>query len=471
MRILLHLLFMFCFQAALYAQNNTMTLQQCIATATSNNIAVKQAGLKMDAAKINLQQAKSNLLPSFNGNLGYGFNQGRNVDPLTNNYINQQLASSGVGLNANMILFDGMQTQNVIKRNRYNYQATILEEQQEKDNLVLSVIIAYLQVLSSEEVLVINQAQMEVTKQQVARTAILVQEGSAADYQLAELRGQLGDEQLALINANNTLQQAKLALFTLMNQDYQPNVQLDKADLDKPLMKYASSADEVYQVASQYFKLLKANEMRENSASLGLRIAKSGFYPIVRLTGNLGSSYSSLAETLTPTTITEIQTNTYVRINGSESPVLAQQQKFDFAKTNYFKQLNNNLGTYVGVNIQIPIFNNFQTRNQLELAKITISSTQLDSENDKRQLRQAIEQAYLDMSASFERCQVLSQQVKDFEESFRAATTRFESGVIHAAAYLVAKNNFDRTNINFIRAKYEYVFRTRILEFYSGRGF
>jgi outer membrane protein len=451
------------------AQENKMSLQQCIDSASKNNIQVRQAVLQTDAATINFKQAKANLLPDINGGFGYGLNQGRNVDPLTNNYINQQLASSSVSLNSGMLLFNGMRLQNIIKQNGLTRSAIQMDEQQSKDNLTLNVILAYLQVLSNQDILEISRAQAALTQKQVERMSILVREGATANYLLAELKGQLASDQIAIINASTAVQQAKLSLCQLMNMNYNSDLELEKSGVDVSVSEYAVTAPEVYQNALQNFALVKANNLKVKAAEKAISVYKAGFFPSIRLNGNLGSNYSSLAETLTPTNITEVQTGSYILLSGNQNPVLRQQQNYSFSKTGYTRQLNNNLGSFIGINVQIPLFNSFQTRNNINLAKITYKNTQLESDNAKLILKQSIEQAHLNMTASYEKYKLLKEQTLDFEESFRAAEVRFNNGVITAAEYLISKNNLDRVNISLSQAKYEYNFRIKVLNYYQGK--
>ena len=457
------------FSAVVTAQENKMTLQQCIDTALKNNIQVKQSGLQADAASVNLKQAKYNMLPGLNGGFGYGLNQGRNVDPLTNNYINQQLTSSNVNLSSGIVLFNGMRLQNLIKQNSLTYGAAQMDLQQEKDNLTLNVILAYLQVLSNEDVLETSKTQAEVTGKQVERMGIMVKEGAAANYLLADLKGQLANEEIAIINSSNSLQQAKLSLCQLMNKDYNNELKLEKEGVDLSASAYAATASDVYQSSLQNFALIKANNLKIKSAEKAIRVSRAGFYPGISLNGNLGSSYSSLAESLTATNITEVSTGSYVVIGGNQNQVLRQQQNYSSSKPGYTRQLNNNLGTYAGINIQIPLFNNFQTKNNIKLATINYKNTALQSDNAKLLLKQNVEQAHLNMTASFEKYKVLTEQVLNFEESFRAAEVRFNNGVINAAEYLISKNNLDRTRISLAQSKYEYSFRIKVLDYYKGK--
>ena len=456
------------FSVSAAAQEKTMTLKQCIDTALKNNIQVKQAGLQTDAASINLKQAKANMLPDVNGGFGYGLNQGRNVDPLTNSYINQQLASSNVNLSSGITLFNGMRLQNLIKQNNFTYGAAQMDLQQSKDNLTLNVILDYLQVLSNEDVWETSKQQAAVTKKQVERMEILVKEGASANYLLSDLKGQLANEQIAIINAANALQQSKLSLCQLMYIDYNSELKLERVGVDLPTTEYAATTDDIYQSSLQNFAQIKSNALKVKSAERAVSVSRAGFFPVITLNGNLGSSYSSLAQSLTPTTVTEVQTGSYVVIGGNQNQVLKQQQNYSSYKTAYTKQLNNNLGTFVGINMQIPLFNRFQNKNNVKLATLNFKNTQLESDNARILLKQNIEQAHLNMVASYERFKVLTEQVQDFEESFRAAEVRFNNGVINSAEYLISKNNLDRTRISLSQAKYEYNFRTRVLDYYKG---
>lgn len=450
------------------AQDKTLSLKECIELALNNNISIKQAAVSKESAGINLQQSKSNLLPDLNGSFGYGYNTGRTVDPLTNGYINQQLASSNVSISSGLILFNGMRLQNLIRMNKTESQLATENWKLARENISLQVILSYLQVLSSDEILNIARAQAEVTARQVDRLSLLVSEGAAAIYQLEELKGQLAGEEISKVNAVNTLQQAKLSLCQQMNIPYNPSLTLQKDSAVLNAEMYKDNPGTIYEQASKQFPASKASMLSIKSAQTNLRIAKAAYFPILSLNANLGSSYSSLAQTLKPTAITETATGNYVELGGAEIPVMARQQQFSSSPTGYGTQLNNNLGKFIGINMQIPLFNRMQTKNSVRLAVTNLKGRQLEMENQQLILKQNIEQAYLDMSGAFQRMELLKGQVKNFEESFRAATIRLESGVLNITEFLISKNNLDRSRINLLQAVYEFQFRTKVLDYYKG---
>ncbi len=461
--------FVLCFiSCGFIATAQQYSLKQCIDTALNNNILVQQTELQMQSAEVDRNQAKMNLLPNVNSRWNYGNNFGRNVDPITNTYTNNQLSSSNAGLDAGVILFNGMRLQNLIQQTNFSYKAAELDYKQAKDNLVLNVILAYMQVLVSEDVLSVSRAQLLVTQKQIERMDIMVKEGSAGNFQLTDMKGQMANEQINIVNLENSLQQAKLTLCQLMNIPYSASVQLER-DIQLNENFYAQSSPEVIAAAMEYMSLVKANEFRVKSAEKTIQIAKSGYYPTISLGASAGSSYSNLFTRLVPTTISEITTGDYIKSGATRTPVYKEIQNFSTNSVGYFKQMENNLGFFAGVNMQIPIFNNLQIKNRVRQAKLQLKNTQLNAENTNYQLKQNIEQAWLNMQASFNRYSMLKEQLINFEESFRAAEVRFESGVINAAEFLIAKNNLDRTKINLVQTQYEYSFRTRLLNFYQGK--
>ena len=466
MRIFSFLLYFLVSEFIVTAQQ--YSLKQCIDTALNRNILVQQTGLQMQSAEVDKNQAKMNLLPNVNSRWNYGNNFGRNVDPITNTYTNNQLSSSNAGLDAGVILFNGMRLQNLIQQTNFSHKAAALDYKQAKDNLVLNVILAYMQVLVSEDVLSVSRAQLLVTKKQIERMEIMVKEGSAGNFQLTDMKGQMANEQINIVNLENSLQQAKLTLCQLMNIPYSASLQLERGiQLNETF--YAQSSPEVIAAAMEYMSLVKANEFRVKSAEKNIQIAKSGYYPTISLGASAGSSYSNLFTRLVPTTISEITTGDYIKNGSTRTPVYKEIQNFSTNSVGYFKQMENNLGFFAGVNMQIPIFNNLQIKNRVRQAKLQLKNTQLTAENTNYQLTQNIEQAWLNMQASYNRYSMLKEQLTNFEESFRAAEVRFESGVINAAEFLIAKNNLDRTKINLVQTQYEYSFRTRLLDFYQGK--
>ncbi|MFM9909783.1 MAG: TolC family protein, partial [Chitinophagaceae bacterium] len=318
-----------------------------------------------------------------------------------------------------------------------------------------------------EDILEISKSQEGVTRKQVERLEVMVKEGAIGQYQLADLKGQLASDQIAIINNINSLQSGKLRLCQLMNVPFDKELEIDRDEFKKPAGLYEWTAEQVYQQSIQNFAQVKATDLRVKSLEKAVKVAKGNYFPTLSFGTNVNSSYSSAALQEIPGTKTEVPTGNYVRVANLQYDVLQQQQSFTFGKLGYGKQFNDNLGNSYGFNLQLPIFNNFRVRNQVKLADINRKNAELENSNIKLLLRQNIEEAHLNMSSTYERYKTLQEQVNNFEISFKAAEIRFNTGVINSAEYLLVKNNLDRSKVNLIMAMYEYLLRTRVLDFYQ----
>ncbi|MBK7375001.1 MAG: TolC family protein [Chitinophagaceae bacterium] len=458
--------------STLHAQDipSRLTLKACLDIALANNIPVKQSELLEQNARLNLNQSRMNRLPNVSASLNYGINNGRSIDPYTNSYINQQLSSSNSTLTASVPVFKGFQMQNSIQQASYNYQASKMELQQEKDNLTLNAILAFLQVMNDEDVLALTKKQTAVTEKQAERLELLNREGAIAPAVLYDMKGQYASDQLAVINAGRALEMSKLTLAQYMNVPYDKNIQADREGFDLKMELYETTADNIYAAALQNLAFVKAADLRTRAASKAIRVAAADLYPTLSLFGQLGTNFSSAARTSSAIGTTDVVTGDYVVVNGANSPVISKQTNYNSRKIDFFKQYNNNLGTFFGVSLQVPVFSSFQSRTKVKQARLEEKRTGYVAENTRIQLRQAIEQAHLNMTTAWNRYKVLGEQVTAFEESFRAAEIRFNLGAMNSVEYLIVKNNFDRATINFTSARYDYLLRTRVLDFYQGRS-
>lgn len=446
---------------------NRLTLKQCVDAAIKNNLQVRQSDLQMQTGGVNLNQAKSNLFPDLFANLNHGMNQGRSIDPFTNSYINQQFTYGNYNLNSSIVLFNGFQMRNLIKQNALTYEADKMDLQQTKDNVTLNVILAYLQILNNEEQLTQAKNQAEVTRVQAERSNIMNQSGAILPAQLYDLKGQLAGDELAIVTNQNALNAAKLSLAQLMNVPYNENLIVEKLTEDTLNPGYENNPGALYNVSLKQLAIVKAAELRKQSALKGVQVARGLHYPTVNLSGSLLTNYSNAASRDIPLNTVETSSGDYVDIAGSKVPVMTQRTNFLSQKISYGDQFKNNYNTSVFLSIQIPILNNFRARNRVALAKIDLRNAEVAEQTVKTQLSQNIEQAYFNMTASLEKYKTLQQQVGDFSESFRTAEVRFNAGAITQVDYLIAKNNVDRSRANLIATKYDYLFRIKILDYYQ----
>lgn len=418
-----------------------LSLQECVQMAIENNLDVKQSDLSMERAGVTMRQSKANLLPNVGGEINHTLNQGRSIDLSTNSYVNQQQTSGSYSLSGNVTLFNGLRLLNTLKSSQYAYEASKMELQTSKDQLMLNVILAYLQILSSTDLLQQVQKQTDVTQKQLERLLAMHQEGAIRPSDLTDMKGQLADNKVAIINSQNNLNAARLALSQLMNVPYNSDLTVERVRADQVEMNYTTMPDSIFNVALQQLAIIKAADLRTKSAEKAVHAARGNLFPSVGLGAGFYTPYSSTAR------------------DSSDR------------KIEYYDQLSNNYRTYVGVGISIPIFNNFRYRNQIALAKIDLKSASYTAQTKQIQLKQNIEQDHFNMTAAKNRYLALLDQVAAYTESFHAAEARYNSGstTLISLDYLTAKNNLDRANVNLIIARYDYILRTKILDYYQGK--
>ncbi|MEO5681385.1 MAG: TolC family protein [Chitinophagaceae bacterium] len=422
-----------------FSQDSTLSLKQSVEIAIANNATVKQTEFRMDAAGVNLNQAKGNFVPQVNGSINHYLNQGRSIDPASNGYINQQLTTANYSLSSSVTLFNGFLLLNGLKTNQYAYEASKMDWQQSKDKLMLDVMLAYLQMLTNTDLLEQARRQADVTKQQVDRLNIMNKEGAIKPSDLSDLKGQYASDQLAYVNAQNALDQARYSLAQLMNVPYNKDLKVERIGADQFDMNYGNSPDSIYQAAMQQLAIVKAADLKSKSFEKAVKAARGNLYPSLGIGGGIATNYSSLAQ--------DAVSN----------------------KIPYDNQLRNNYGTYIGAGISIPILNNFRFRNQVALAKIDYKSAVFTAQTTRIQLKQNVEKDYFNMTAAIDRYKTLTEQVNAYTESFRAADIRFTEGVGTTIDYILAKNNLDRAKTNLIVGRYEYLLRIKILDYYQAK--
>ncbi|MFT4093088.1 MAG: TolC family protein [Niabella sp.] len=457
-----------CFSVLARAQKS-MTLKQCIDTAIANNFDIEQRRIAEQTEYLSYKQSKLNLLPDLNGSADYSINQGRSIDPFTNSPVTQSFNASGYSLSSGLVLFSGLSKINLMKQAGLSWQAAQMELQQEKDNLSINIILAYLQVLSLAEQSAMLEAQALLSEKQVERLTALNNEGAIKPSDISDLKGQYANDQLAITDNDNDLGSAKLSLFRLMNIPYDSAVIFEKVDADILADATPQSSQSVYQMALDRLAVIKAVDLRSQSSLRALKAAKGGLWPTLRLGGDLYTQYSSVAMQSTLQSTSFVQSENYVLVDGQQLPVFEKQGNYLQSAIPFKDQLNNNLNSSITFSLDIPLFNALQQRNKIKQAQLDVKRSEVNAADTKSQLRQDIDQALLNRQTAIERYKTLLLQVNAYKESFVAAEARFTEGVGNVIDYLTAKNNLDKASRNLVNARYDYVLRSRILDFYKGR--
>ena len=455
------------------------SLKQCIDIALNNNITMKQTLLTVEGNKVSVNQSKMNRYPNLNAGAAQSINYGRSVNPYDNTVVaDQRVNSYNLSLSTNVNLFRGFQNNLTIQQGQLNLKASQEDIGTTKNNIFLGVVESFANVLSNKAILSSSLAQSESTTGQIERTEKLVKAGRLPITSLYDLKSQAALEETNIVLAENNLELAKLALAQWMQIDptqikdvVEPNLTIDEQE--------EKSALDVYKVAESNQPQIQAAKTRVVSAEKGISLAKSTYYPSLSVQAGLFTNYSSLAQKFVPgqllqtPILTPLQTFIVKDINGDVLPIQVNQASFFSSPAvedlKFGEQLDNNLRKGLTFNLNIPIFNAFQSHYNTETAKISKRNAELQLLQQKNQLRQTIETAVANEKAARKRLQAIEKQIVALEESFRSTEQRFNLGVLNAVEFLITKNNLARAQNDKARFKYDFFIRRSLLDFYLGR--
>lgn len=453
----------------------TWSLQECVDYAMANNITIKRSEQLVRSNEAVYFQSKAGLLPTVNGSASYNFNAGRTLDPTTQDFVNQNVQSSNLGVTGSLLLFQGMQQMNSIKQNRTLVSASQLDVQQSKNDVSLDVVIYYAQVLSTQELVEIAKIQVNTSDLQVQRTGKLVQAGSLPETNLLDLKAQLAADRSALVTAQNNLNIARLNLMQAMNLPATDNFTVEKIDVPVPSSaEYEKGVQEVYEIAEKTQPFVQSADLKVQSSQIGVAVAKGAYFPSLSLVAGLSTNYSN-ARVLyegggsSPLPVESIIGYVYGNQTAPVSNVPVDQIPRNEVKYPYFEQVKDNLSRFVGVRLNIPILNGWQARTAVSRSYITLRTDEIAAQTTRIQLRQTLEQAYNNMRAAAAQYSSSLEQVAALELAFKATENRFNVGLLNSVDYALAKVNLDRARATLIQSKYDFILRTKVLDFYQNK--
>jgi len=438
-----------------------------------NNLQVKQSGLDVESAEINLFGSKTSILPNLNGNLGLNTSTGRSIDPFTNTIIDRGINSQNAGLNASLPLFDGLQRYNSIKRDQYGQLAAEKDLESVQNDVTLNVVTFYTNILFNKELLETAKLRLLTTESQENRIEKQVEIGALAQADLLQIKQQKANDELEVVRAQNNLDLSYLQLKQALQIPADQPFDIEIPDLPEPNPEdLMESSSNVYQYALQNQPVIKAAEYRKESAMRGVGVARSGYYPSLSLNAGISTNYSNAAAEQFPVLGSENTTITRpigVVENTGQVVITQQEVPSEFTENTYWNQLDFNQRRFLGLSLNIPIFNRFQVKNNVQQSIINHKRTEYQLTSAKNQLQQTIEQAYLDVKAAAKSYEALNNSFEASELSFRNAEQRLELGATDAVEFTQIKNDFERVKSDLIRAKYDYIFKLKVLDFYQGK--
>ncbi len=445
------------------------SLSKCIEHAIGNNIQVKQNMLSAELAKANYDQSVADMIPSLNAGASHGYNWGQRIDPFTNQFATNRVRSNNFGLSSSVTLFNGMQKQNTLKKNDLDLTASRYDVETMQNDIALNVATAYLQVLFSEELLLVAQNQLLITDNQLDRTSKLVDAGVLPEGNLFDIQAQLASDELQVSNAENQRDLAYLSLRQLMNLNSNATLTIEKPQIEIPADALSKlNPKQIYQTALGNQPQIKSAETTVLSADKSVAIAKGTASPSVTITGSVGTGYSGLSKEVTGYTITTPPPSGYTA-SGDTVFSLSDGIIPTLETKSFSDQLEQNLNENLTFNLNIPIFNGWQSRTAIARAKINQQNAQLALEASKLQLEQTIQQAHADAKASLKQYFASIKALEALETSFEYAQKRFEVGLLNPTDFNETKTRLTNAESEAVRAKYDYVFKLKVLDFYQGK--
>ena len=423
-------------------QTAPWSLEACIDYAYANNIQLKQKVEEQEARKVELHTSKHSWLPAVNANMGQSFQFGRSTSK-SGVIVDQNASNTTFNINLDMPIFDGFKIPNDIAARKLDLQAAIESLNKAKEDLAINIASYYLQVLYNKELQRVAQLQVDLDKEQVAKTEAMVDAGKVPLSQLYDIKAQLAKDEVTLTEAANNVQLALL--------DLAQSLELERSDRSFDIvtpqitdavaenMSSILPPETIFDQAVTFKPQIKEQEYLLESQKRMLKVAQAGYYPKL----NFGASYSN---------------GYYHTSMGGE-----------FADTRSFgDQLKQNGQKIVGFSLSIPLFNRFQVRNSVRSARIGINNQQLMLENSKKTLYKEIQQAYYNETAAQEKYQASDKSVAASKEAFDYAQVRYAAGKSTVFEFNEAKTKYAQSLAEQAQAKYDFIFRAKILDFYRG---
>lgn len=408
-------------------------LRRCIEHAIEHNLSIKQQEASKEQSKVELNTAQWRRLPNLNGNVGQSFNFGRAIQA-DNTYGNRNTQNTNFSLGTNIPLFTGLQIPNSIALAKLNLKAATEDLNKAKEDISIQVTSLYLQVLFCEELGKVAHNQVALSKEQLERKKEFFLNGKAPESEVYEAKARLAQDEMSAVQADNNYRLALLDLTQLLElpspegfEIITPSVEQMKGNLSHP--------DEIYAYAVMNKPVIKAAQYRLKGAENNIRIAQSGWYPQLNFSAGLSTNYYNLS--------------------GIEN-------------ASFSSQWHQNFNKYLQFSLSIPLFNRFETRNRVKSARIQQSALSWQLEESKKALYKEIQQAYYNALAAEAKYRSSGTATEAAEAVFQLTSEKYTFGKATATEYNEMRTNWMKALSDHIQAQYDYLFRSKILEFYRG---
>ena len=424
------------------------SLKECCDYALEHNISIKQQENQCRQQEIQLSTARNSRLPDLNGSVGQNFSFGRGLTS-ENTYTNTNTSSTSFSVGTSVPLFTGFQIPNTIRLNQLNLEAATADLEKAKNDIRMQVAQLYVQILYDKEISDVAHRQIEIDSAQVARLEAFVGNGKASEAELSQQRATLAGSHLTATQADNNCRLDLLSLSQLLELPTSEGFDIIRPSLSASELGISSSdsagsgiataipsPESIYAEALGIKPEIAAQELRLRASSHSISIARSGYYPSLSFSAGLGTNYYTTS---------------------------------DFPSAPFSKQIENNFSQYIGLNLSVPIFNRFQTRNNIRTAKLEQQAQQLRLDNTKKTLYKEIQQVWLNAQNSLSKEQSSLQARASAQDAFRLTQAKYENGKATITEFNEQKNSYLKAESDLVQARYERLYQQALIDFYRGR--
>ncbi len=429
---------------SLFAQNSDYiwSLERCIQYALENNLQVKRQLLAVKIAKNDLTQSYYEAFPNVNAGLAHDFSSGRSLNIETYAWENTRKQQGNLGISSNLTLFKGLQNLNSMKYNKYSFLSSEEDLEKVKDNITLSITTAYLQVLFAEELLIIARNLYEITLLQVSKSSKMVEVGNMAKGELLQIKAQAASEKLNVATRENELNLSTLELTQLLDLDSTGNFVIVRPEnLYVENLGIPQTVEDIFRIAITFLPQIKSSEYNVKMAERYLALRKGERRPSINLRGLYYSRY----------------------LKGAYNPLDPSAGYF------YRDQLRDNQYSQLSVGLDIPIFNRMVVQTNISKAKIQVEDSKYALDQDIQALYKNIQQVQGNALAALEKYNAGLEAVASNKEAFKYTQQKFDVGLVNTVDYNISKNDLLKAESELLQAKYEFIFRMKIIDYYKGK--
>ncbi len=470
------LILFFSFIFSIYAQDSNndkkrWTLKECVEYAIENNLTVKQSEYDIALAEIDRKDAVGNFIPSLNLNGNQSWNRGLSVDAATGVLVNETTQTSGIGASSGVTIYSGLQNLNQIRRADLSILASRYQLDKIKDDISINVINAYLQVLFNKEAVNVALPQLEISREQLQRTSKLVEAGTLPRGDLLDIVATLANDEQNLIITQNNTQISLISLAQLLQLNDYNNFNIADEEIESlPLINLSNySVDAIFDKALENRNQILVAKTNIEIAEKDIKLAKGALQPTLSGFYNFNSRYSNRNQIIG----FDPDPNNPIRVIGvvegtGQNVVAPNSIPIVGGPDSFFDQINRNRGSSFGFSLRVPVFNGFRASNNVKRAKVQFEKQKTRLGEEELILERIIHQIYADAMGALKLYEATQKSLDAQQESFRYAQERFNVGVMNSFDFSQVKNRLVNADSNFLRAKYDFIFKIKLLEFYYG---